>query len=269
MQQCLISIIVPCYNQGVYLCDALQSVWSQEYSYWECIIVNDGSTDNTEDIAILWLEKDSRFKYLYQKNKGLCASRNAGIAMAQGVYILPLDADDKISKNYCALAMKAFNSNPNLKLVYCEAERFGDKEGKWQLPPYTFFKLLQQNLIFCSAIYKLEDWKRIKGYDKQMKYGWEDWEFWINLLKGGGEVKKINHIGFYYRVKKTSMIKNMKEDHITYSKHYVLDKHKDLYIKHYDLLVDYKTNMDLKIRSRLYVFNLFTKCFFGFKLFKS
>lgn len=66
-----VSVIVPCYNQAKYLSEALQSVLDKTYENWECIIVNDGSPDNTEEVAKQWVEKDSRFKYFYKENGGL------------------------------------------------------------------------------------------------------------------------------------------------------------------------------------------------------
>lgn len=72
----LISVIVPCYNQAQYLDECLQSVLDQTYQNWECIIVNDGSPDNTEEIALRWTKKDSRFRYLKKENEGLSSARN-------------------------------------------------------------------------------------------------------------------------------------------------------------------------------------------------
>lgn len=93
----LISVIVPCYNQGKYLDNALQSVFDQTYCNWECIIINDGATDNTEQVAHYWLAKDTRYKYIYQANKGLSSARNIGLDNIKGDYVQFLDADDIIA----------------------------------------------------------------------------------------------------------------------------------------------------------------------------
>ena len=93
----LISVIVPCYNQAQYLDECLQSVLNQIYTDWECIIVNDGSPDHTEEVAKKWLEKDSRFRYIYKETGGLSSARNAGIKIAKGEWIQFLDCDDFIS----------------------------------------------------------------------------------------------------------------------------------------------------------------------------
>ena len=79
MNNPLVSIIVPCYNQAQYLPETLDSVLAQTYPYWECIIVNDGSPDNTEEIAKHYCEKDSRFKYVYKENGGLSSARNVSL----------------------------------------------------------------------------------------------------------------------------------------------------------------------------------------------
>lgn len=82
----LISVIVPCYNQAQYLDECLQSVYDQTYQNWECIIVNDGSPDNTEEIVLQWTKKDARFNYLKKENGGLSSARNAGIDIAKGEF---------------------------------------------------------------------------------------------------------------------------------------------------------------------------------------
>lgn len=92
----MFSVIIPCYNQAVFLSDALESVLGQSYRNWEAIVVNDGSPDDTETIARGYMRKDTRIKYVYKENGGLSSARNKGIAMALGEFILPLDADDVI-----------------------------------------------------------------------------------------------------------------------------------------------------------------------------
>ncbi len=94
-----VSVIIPCYNQAEYLQSALASVFCQSFTDWEAIVVNDGSTDDTVEIAAGFFAKfpDCNWKLIDQKNAGLTSARNAGIEAAVGEYILPLDADDMIS----------------------------------------------------------------------------------------------------------------------------------------------------------------------------
>lgn len=232
----LISVIVPCYKQAQYLSECLQSVTEQTYQNWECIIVDDGSPDDTKNIANAWCIKDKRIKYLYKDNGGVSAARNTGIAIAQGEWILPLDADDKIAQKYLELTVQVIEKDDKVGIIYCKAEFFGDKTGEWELEAYNFEKLLIKNQIFCTAFYKKNDWVRIGGYDINMTHGYEDWEFWINLINTTNtKVEQINSIGFYYRIKSDSRNANLNS--FIKSRFdmemYVIQKHSDLYIKRF------------------------------------
>ena len=247
MNNPLVSIVVPCYNQAQYLDETLQSVLDQTYANWECIIVNDGSPDNTEEKARVWTAKDSRFIYIYQENSGLCSARNKGIEIAKGEFILPLDADDKIAPDYVSLAVMSFQENDFLKIVYCKVEKFGEEQGAWLLPNFSHTVLVQGNLINCCAMYKKADWIKVGGYDVNLIYGLEDWEFWIAILKTGGEVKCLNYVGFYYRIKKESMIKSLNLDKRKFSEDYVHTKHLDFVLANYDAIVKSNQNLIKKI----------------------
>lgn len=201
----LVSIIIPCYNQGHYLADALDSVVNQTYLNWECVIVNDGSSDFTENVALDWCSKDSRIKYFRKENGGLSSARNYGISNSQGEYIIPLDADDKIGNQYIQLAIEEFLKDSNTTLVYCLANYFGDRNGSWDLPVYNYEKLLMWNMIFCSAVYKREDYNKTSGYRENMIFGYEDWDFWLSLLDEKSKVFCIPEVCFFYRFKENSM----------------------------------------------------------------
>lgn len=268
MNNPLVSIIVPCYNQAQYLNEALQSVLDQTYTNWECIIVNDGSPDHTEEVAKRWVEKDARFVYLKKENGGLSSARNYGISYAKGKFILPLDADDKIATNYVELAVQSFQMDSSLKLVYCKAGKFGEEEGLWQLQPFSLLDLARFNMIFCSAVFRKEDWELVGGYDEKMIYGLEDWEFWIAILKNGGGVKCLNEVGFYYRIRANSMARTTNQNHLSYSENYVAKKHIDFYVSNYDSLNKIRKRNIENLKSEKFVINLFTKMFFGIKFFK-
>lgn len=199
----MISIIVPCYNQAQYLDECLESVLHQTYEDWECIIINDGSQDSTESIAKQWCERDDRFRYLYKENGGPSSARNRGIEMAKGEWILPLDADDKIGSKYLELAQKEFNKG--YSIIYCKAELFGDEEGEWPLPDFSREMIAKVNIIFCTAFFKKQIWEEVGGYDDNMIYGIEDWDFWLSILKNeNAKVYRIDEPLFFYRIKKQS-----------------------------------------------------------------
>ncbi len=242
----LVSIIVPCYNQAQYLDECLESVLNQTYSNWECIIVNDGSTDKTGALAENWCIKDKRFQYFEKENGGVASARNYGVSKSNGEFILPLDADDYIGENYIEICEHEMNTNSKLKLVYGDPFKFGEVNEKWNLPEYSFENLLQFNMIFCTAMYRRSDFDRIGGYDENMKHSAEDWDFWICLLKDGGDVLKTTKCLFYYRIKEESRNSNLSHDNVKVntSSNYIFNKHRDcygsensieLYIKYLDL----------------------------------
>jgi glycosyltransferase involved in cell wall biosynthesis len=227
----LVSVIIPCYNDGIFLADAVRSVLNSTYENIQVIIVDDGSTDNTSEVAGTMVEESSKVKYLFHENRGLAASRNRGIEYAAGKFILPLDADDKISPEYIAEAVKILQAKEDVRVVYCNAWFFGKKQGEWKLKPFTRKILPRENVIFCSAMYRKEDWVKAGGYSDEMKSGWEDWEFWISLLKNGGEVYKLPLTGFFYRIKENSMRKEMTKRKKSENIKFMNLKHKDFFYK--------------------------------------
>ena len=206
------SIIIPCFNQELYLKETLVSVQNQTYQNWECIIVNDGSTDGSDKIISEFCALDPRFRKIIQENQGLATSRNNGIRAAKGQFILPLDGDDKIGPEYLELAEKEFRNDPTIKLVYAEAKFFGTKDQHWALPPYDYTRLLFVNCIYCSAIFRRVDYLKTEGYDANMRHGYEDWEFWLQLLNKEDRVVRLDSVQFYYRQREKSMISFLDEE---------------------------------------------------------
>ncbi len=223
----LVSIIIACYNSDKYIYETLDSLQNQVHTNWECIIVDDGSTDKSKEVIMPFVEKDKRYKYVYQKNQGASVARNTGIKNSSGKYILPLDSDDYISTNYTQKAIEILEKNPTVKVVYCKGMMFGDKKGEFKLAPFSFEKLIIKNMLIVASMYRREDYDKTPGYDPKM-FSSEDWEFWISLLKTGGEVYKIPEFHWFYRKHKES--KNKKNHHRREElRQYVCNKHPELY----------------------------------------
>jgi len=234
----LVSIIVPCYNQSHFLNESLQSVLDQTYVDWECIIVNDGSRDNTESIAQQWCEKDNRFSYLYKENGGLSSARNAGITQSDGEYILPLDADDYIHKDYLSKLVPKLYQDDSLAIVSCYSEFFKKSLNNiiFELKPEgtTYHYLLYVNQLIATSLFRKICWEEVGGYDETMKKGFEDWEFWIAITKRGWKYKVIEEFLFYYRKSKKSMLVDTLNNHAESNKEYIYKKHREIYIKDFD-----------------------------------
>ncbi len=204
----LISIIIPCYNQGRYLAESIGSVLASDFTELEIIVVDDGSTE-PETRRILDMLEYPKTRLIRRANGGLAAARNSGIAEAQGRYILPLDADDRIGPEYLGQAVAALEADPQLGVVYCRAERFGAESGPWRLAPASRVRMMLGNVIFCAALYRRDDWQMVGGYDELLRRGWEDWDFWLSLLELGRTVCCLPLVGFFYRKHPASMAAGM------------------------------------------------------------
>jgi glycosyltransferase involved in cell wall biosynthesis len=249
----IVSVIVPCYNQGKFLSETLESVINQTYKNWECVIINDGSTDNTEEVAQEWIKKDKRFNYIFISNSGVSNARNIGIQNCNGFYILPLDGDDKLSENY--IQEMVSNLDNNTTLVYGNVKSFGVNVDSWIPNEYDFNDLIFGNMIHCSGMFRIADFKRINGYDVNMKEGYEDWEFWINLLKYNRKAKKVDSAYLFYR---SHLVSRMRE--ITLQKRYNLIAY--IFHKHYNLYEVYYNNYSKNININFaYCFYLSAKMY--------
>jgi glycosyltransferase involved in cell wall biosynthesis len=165
-----VSIIIPCYQQAKYLPEALESLLQQTLQDWEAIIINDASPDDTLAVVNAWLQRDARIRLVdLPENGGVCCARNAGITVAKGTYLLPLDADDTIAPTYLEKAVAILKAQPEIKLVYGKAMLTGTSNQPFALPPYTYRQHLIGNCIFNSALVRKADVDAIGGYDVEMK----------------------------------------------------------------------------------------------------
>lgn len=239
----LVSIIVPCYNQAHFLGEALQSVIDQTYTNWECIIVNDGSPDNTKFVSEAWCKKDNRFIYTEKENGGLSSARNAGVELAKGTYILPLDADDMIHENFLSALVPELENDTALAIVTCYSKFFfKTKENiihKLKPAGTTYHAILFENCLIATSLYRKQCWEEVGGYDENMKKGFEDWEFWLAITKRGWTYKVVEEFLFYYRKQNQSMLIDTLENHRISNMKYVFKKHKALYEKHHDETINY------------------------------
>jgi glycosyltransferase involved in cell wall biosynthesis len=227
-----VSVIIPCFNQGKYLHDAVQSVLNQRYDSLEIIIVDDGSTDSTT-LEVLDTYRSPAIRVVHTANQGLSRARNNGISLAQGQYILPLDADDSIAEGYISQAVATLDANPQVGIVYGEAVFTGAASGRWNLPPASLHRMLTRNVIFHAAFFRKSAWKRAGGYNPNMRYGLEDWDFWLSLLEHGYSIVRLDCVVYYYRIAKTSMTTKLraKFSHSIYSYVRLILNHKKLYIQ--------------------------------------
>lgn len=246
-----VSVIIPCYNLGAYLDEAVVSVLQQTYTDFEIIVVNDGSTD-PETVKLLAGYDKPKTRVIHTSNRGVSSARNRGVAEAKGKYILPLDADDKIGSNYLEQAVNVLETRPEVAIVYCERVLFGECEGVDSLLDYDPRALLVDNCIYPAALFRKDDWKNVGGYSEKMVYGWEDWDFWISLSELNKQVVKIPEPLFFYRVRNESRDHSLRYHQKIAMMFLMVLRHKRLYFCNLDLLVKRVFNLLL---ARLKVFN--------------
>ena len=209
-----VSVVIPCFNSGLYLEETIVSVQQQTYTDWEIVIVDDGSTDTLTVDLLRDLEQrsDLRIRIFRQENSGPAAARNVAIANAIGHYILPLDADDTIEPGYMSLAVPILDDNPEMGIVYCLAKKFGAETGPWELPSFSYERMAVDNVIFCTAFFRRTDWETVNGFSQSLVHGMEDYDFWLKILTLGREVHQIKESLFNYRINKQSRTTRFQEN---------------------------------------------------------
>ena len=198
-----VSVIMPCYNDGEYIEEAIASVFAQTYKNIELVIIDDGS-DNEHTLSVLSRLSETNIKFLKTNRAKPAGARNAGIAQATGKYILPLDADDLIEPDYVEKAVQILEENKHIGVVYCYADLFGERSGRWDLPNYSIEKMLLDNIVFVTALFHKEDWEKVGGFHTDMQHGMEDYDFWLSILEIDKEIYQIPEVLFHYRIKTTS-----------------------------------------------------------------
>ncbi len=203
-----VSIIIPCYNQGHFLKDALASLAECDSTLFEIIIVNDGSTDEFTNSYLSLLQRDG-MHVIFQENKGLPVARNVAIKAAKGEYILPLDSDNKIRGQYLTEAISILDNDSNTVVVYGNAAFFGEREGVWTVGEYNLQKLMLDNYIDACAVMRKSVVLEVGMYDEKGIGGWEDWDLWLRISFAGYKFKYIDKVLFDYRVINSSMSKQL------------------------------------------------------------
>jgi glycosyltransferase involved in cell wall biosynthesis len=252
----VLSIIIPCYNTEHTLEETLLSVIEQQFDQWEAIIVNDGSPDNLETIALEFVSKDDRFKYFKKENGGLATARNFGIEQANGKYILPLDSDNKIRPDYAKTAIDLMEGDNTIGVVYGDAQYFGDKTGIWKVGEFDFESLLLRNYIDACAVFRKSLWETTEGYDCLMPYqGNEDWDLWIKFRLNNAVFFYLEQITFDYRVTKDSMISRFNETMIKENRLYIRKKYAEIYFNKFEkYYLNYSKLENQPLKSSLFFF---------------
>lgn len=229
-----VSVVIPCYNLGEFLLEAVDSVRGQTHSHVELIIVDDGSTDKKTLQVIESLQGDSNILIIRQKNQGLSQTRNSGIKVAKNEYIVCLDADDKLEPEYVERCLNIFtdaNLDDNLAIVSTWLKEFGLREEEWRPTEFNVPELLITNRLHAASMFKKSVWQEVGGYKKEMIGGYEDWEFWLSIIEKGYRWSVVPQPLFNYRIRENSMLSESDKKHnILFERIYRI--HKTLFQKY-------------------------------------
>ncbi len=226
----LISVVIPCYNDGIYLPETIQHLRKQSFSDFEMIIVNDGSTDK-KTLEVLQSLESTGVKVLHKENGRMSSARNYGVKYAQGKYIAALDADDYFHPSFFEKALKVLNEKSNVAVVTSYIQMFGEFKKLSKPRGGNENNFLFSNQCPACAMVRKACWNEVGGYDERMIYGYEDWEFYIRITKKGWTVHVIPEKLFFYRQTKKSTHKNQTLTHRQELINYIVDKHSDWYLR--------------------------------------
>ena len=273
-----VSIIIPCYNQAEFIEETLFSVFNQEFTQWECLLIYDGSNDDTAEIIKKWLEKDNRFSYFKKENKGVSAARNFGIQKAKGDFIQFLDSDDLLAADKLSVSIEAIQMH-QVDIV-CSNYLMFIKSIAITLPPFSQLEKFDFTLYNLARYWNdgftvpihcwffkaslLEDIQFPEGLTAQ-----EDWVTWLRIFQKAPKTQYISKPLAFYRTNpngrtNTSYIFEETLQAINYMKHYLNDA--DFQMLYEAVIMRYNNGMlywknrqfGLK-KSNTYQFGLFCK----------
>ena len=211
----LISIIVPIYNVENYLRQCLDSIMNQTYQNFECLLINDGSPDNSADICREYLEKDSRFKYFEKENGGVSSARNLGIERSKGEYITFIDSDDWVDSEYLEVLYRAlieeqadiaistykqFNMDDNCYYVHSYQRGYDRKvfTNKELIASLSSLEQYDSTYVFVSCKLVSRELLKYNYFNCSTGYG-EDMEFWYKLYLTSRKIVYENKDTYIYR----------------------------------------------------------------------
>jgi glycosyltransferase involved in cell wall biosynthesis len=200
-----LTVVIPCFNHGAYLEEALASV--PEGPTTEVLVIDDGSTDEAT-IKVIRKVEDAGYKVIRQANKGVASARNAAIAQARGTYILPLDADNRLVPSAIVSACAWLDKNPEIDVVYGDKRIFGEASGYSVNRDFDPAFLLYHHHIDTCALFRKSAWEKSGGYPENMPFPTlEDWGFWIRCLQNGIHFQYQEGCFFEYRHLKSSKLR--------------------------------------------------------------
>jgi glycosyltransferase involved in cell wall biosynthesis len=200
-----VSVIIPCYNLGQYLDEAVSSVLAQSFQDFEILIVDDGSTDEATR-AVLGRYSRPKTRVIRTEHVGLAAARNLGVYQAKGRYLCALDADDRLEPSFLEKMASVLDGDELVTFSSSWLRTFGDETWEWKPERCDLPTLLWEDTVLTAALVRRDAVVAVGGYDTHMpEQGDEDWDLWLTLVEGGFRGAILPEILFNYRRRAGSM----------------------------------------------------------------
>ena len=195
-RQARVAVIVPCHNYGRFLWDCVGSLSNQTFADWECVIVDDGSTDDTRIVATALMSGDPRIRYLWQERQGPSTARNAGLSATRSSYVQLLDADDMIEPDKLRAHVEYLDAHPDVDIVYGDATSFGRHRDPGLISPFglgppsgkglaVIERLIIRNpLVVEAPLFRRSVLDRAGAFSVTLGY-LEDWDLWTRCALAG------------------------------------------------------------------------------------
>lgn len=242
----VVSVIIPCYNHGKYIKNAVNSILNQTYQDFDIIIVDDGSIDQyTKDV--FRKELFPKTKIIRIEHVGVSKARNIGIEISEGKYFLTLDADDTFEPEFISKAVKILDTMEDVGVVTCGVKVFGFINGTVYPEGGGVKNFLIKNNACGNSLFRRVCWDEAGGYNENMKDGFEDWDFMLSVTEKGWIVHTISEILFNYRTHLMSRDTIATEKRIELFNQIVMN-HRETYIKYFD---DFIINNEIEHDRRL------------------
>jgi len=226
-EQFKFAVVVPCYKLGGLIEETVRSIMRQTLDSLQIIVVDDVSNDTVTTRALNKLSEKVQVIYR-SENGGASATRNTGIEAANAKYILCLDGDDLIEPTYLEEAYNLFELEPSISVVAPHVRMFGEKSSTWRVPDNVGFpQALLSAPIANASCYRKSVWQAVGGYDETMR-GYEDWEFWIRVIKLGATIRNLPRFHYRYRIRPDSKVKTSNSNAVDIVS-YIVEKHRELY----------------------------------------
>lgn len=193
-----VAVVIPCFNHGRFVAEAIASVRGQTYANIEIVVVDDGSTEFATRQELDRVAADG-VRVLRQTNAGLAAARNAGVRATDAPFFVALDADDRLDPRFVETLLPPLLADAALGYSYSQVAFFGSQSGGWDCPEYDPRRLLIENLSVATAVVRRAAFDEAGGYSPDMVHGFEDWDFWLALLSLGWHGRMTPARLFHYR----------------------------------------------------------------------